>query len=394
MNIQKLDSYERLFFHTQICVCSPKHASTKKGMVINMQKKLFSTIIYISILVLILSGCKNKEVSVDNEESSTPVASALPTLPPNASSTPVPSEESTGKILQGSMEFEGYVRTYEYYLPSTYNSKTPIPAILCFHGLGSNAYGQQLLTGFNQVAEEKGFIVIYPESTFIDTDETTDDGSDFSWGKQWNAGYENLQFTAGVDDVGFISSLIDKLTTELNLDEKRIYATGASNGAVFTQLLALELSDKIAAVASVIGALAEAPSKEVKPLRPISVLLIMSDTDPIMPFDGLPDTFLSADQTVSYWIKQNKISTTCESSYLPQTVEGDSTKIKCDKYVGGEYDTSVVFYTVEGGGHTWPGGLAYASEAEVGKVSYQINASQVIWEFFKDITLPDFSSNK
>lgn len=189
------------------------------------------------------------------------------------------------------------------------------------------------------------------------------------------AGYENLQYDAGVDDVGFVSTLIDKLTVELKIDKNHIYATGASNGAVFTQLLAVELSDKIA----------------VEPLRPVSVLLMMSDTDPIMNFNGIAGTFLSANNTVEYWLKSNNITTADKSVYLPQTTEGDTTRIKLDKYDGGSLETKVLFYTVEGGGHTWPGGIKYASEAEVGKVSYQINASEEIWDYFKDIELPNIT---
>jgi polyhydroxybutyrate depolymerase len=294
-----------------------------------------------------------------------------------------------GKLIKGKMNFGGLTRTYECYLPKSYDGTTPLPMVLCFHGLGSTAEGQRYLTKFDQVAEKHNFIVVFPESTKLE-DGTVSKG----WGKQWNAGYDTPQAAAGIDDTGFVSTLIDQLTEKLTVDKRRIYATGASNGAVFTQLLAVKLSDKIAAAASVIGALAEPVAKKSHPLRPISILLMMSDTDPIMNFNGLPGTFLSAHDTVDYWLENNDITAKAVTTELPETAKGDKTTVRLDEYDGGSSGTKVIFYTVEGAGHTWPGGLQYAPEKTVGKVSLQINASEVIWEFFKNITLPDATENK
>ena len=135
-----------------------------------------------------------------------------------------------------SIQIGGLTRTYLVHVPTT--RAQPSPMVLCFHGLNGNGSSMELLTGLNAKADSAGFVVVYPDGYY----------------KAWNDGGNT---TSNADDVGFISALIEKLVTQLKIDRKRIYACGASNGAFFSQRLAFELSNKVAAVAMVAGGMFE-----------------------------------------------------------------------------------------------------------------------------------------
>ncbi|MFB4162235.1 PHB depolymerase family esterase [Alteribacillus sp. JSM 102045] len=294
-------------------------------------------------------------------------------------------EAQAGEIQRDSFEFDGYERTYQYYVPSSYNGKKAVPLMLSFHGRGSNSDEQISLTGFEEIAEKEGFIVVFPDSTEI-VDDYIDEDSGHRF--QWNDGREETpQKRAGVNDVGFTSELIDRFEENFNIDSSRIYANGMSNGSLFSHRLAVELSDRIAGIGAVTGPLASSIAEKT-PKGPVPIVLFMGDNDTIVPYEGAENIILGAEATVDYWVEANNTAPKPRVTYLPQTAEDDPTKIRREVYSGGKYGTEVIFYKMEGAGHTWPGGPQYAPEESIGLVSRHINGSQVIWDELKTHRLP------
>jgi len=266
----------------------------------------------------------------------------------------------------------GTTRTYLLHLPASLQSGHPAPLVLMFHGGDGRAAPMPRFTGFDELADAKGFIVVYP------------DGLD----RHWNDG----RGLSKADDVGFVRALIDELEGEHLVDPKRIYATGISNGGFFSNRLACELSDKIAAIASVAATMPEVLMPACKPSRPVSVMYMQGTKDPLVPINGgtigpQHGTAVSLQQAEEFWRVHDQTSPKPVSEDLPELVK-DGTKVHRDVYGNGKDHTEVVVYTIDGGGHTWPGGTQYLPIFVVGKVTRNLQATPVIWEFFQKHSLP------
>lgn len=221
-------------------------------------------------------------------------------------------------------------------------------------------------TGFDEIAEAKGFAVAYPDGV---------DG-------HWNDG----RGLSSADDVGFVRALIDDVKHSYSIDPARVYASGISNGGFFSQKLACDLADEIAAVASVAATMPEPLMATCHPARPISVMFIQGTKDPIVKIDGGVvgpghGRNISLADSVHFWVEHNQTSAKPQSSELPRH-DTNGTSVRRDVYAAGKQGGDVIVYTISGGGHTWPGGQQYLPVLIVGKVNHDINASQVIWEFF------------
>jgi polyhydroxybutyrate depolymerase len=288
-------------------------------------------------------------------------------------------EESTAKAQDytGSIQSGGLERTFLVHVPPSSSKTKLMPLLIALHGGDGTSQSMVSLTlgGLNSLADKEGFIVVYP------------DGVE----NQWNDGREG-DFTRAhrekIDDVGFISALIDHLAQKHKIDSKRIYATGISNGAMMSYRLACELSHKIAAVAPVCGAMPLDLVSRCSPAKPISVLVISGTEDRLVPWDGGSviggrGRILSVPDSVKYWVTLNQCSATPVTTMEADTDPQDGTRVREEVYGQGKDGTEVILYAIEGGGHTWPGGLQYLSEAVIGRTSRDIDADVVIWDFFK-----------
>jgi polyhydroxybutyrate depolymerase len=250
--------------------------------------------------------------------------------------------------------------------------------VLALHGHGGTGKSMNLLTGFNNLAEEAGFIVVYP------------DGVD----RAWNDGRDTIK-RKDVDDVGFISALISRLSGAYNIDRTRIYATGISNGAMMTARLGCELSDKIAAIATVAGNLNVDIAGNCAPGRPMSVLIMHGTSDPIVPYEGGSvrsfanrgegGSVLSVQAAAKVWAVRDACpasSTAPDQTELPDLDPSDGTRVTRQVYGNCRQNTEVVVYTIVGGGHTWPGGFQYFPAVVIGKTTHDIDGSRIIWDFF------------
>ena len=180
-----------------------------------------------------------------------------------------------------------------------------------------------------------------------------------------------------VDDVGFIRALIDELVKTRAIDPKRVYVTGMSNGGMMTYRLGCELSDEIAAIAPVAGAL---NVENCQPSSPVSVIIFHGTADehvlynggePIRKVDRHSRVDKSVAYAVSFWVQHDSCSSTPKRS--------EKGNIRTDIYDGGKDGAEVVLYTVNGGGHAWPGGQAYLLGTEPTK---EISATDLMWDFF------------
>ncbi|MDQ7826654.1 MAG: PHB depolymerase family esterase [Candidatus Eremiobacteraeota bacterium] len=289
------------------------------------------------------------------------------------------SEEKRSPYRKESMEWKGLTRTYILYLPVREFEKHP-PLVIALHGGGGTAQKMAGFTvkGFQKMADRDEFLLCYPDGV---------EG-------HWNDGRGISEYRAhkgNIDDVGFLTALIDSLVKNYGVDPARVYVTGASNGALMAYRLACEATGKIAAIAPVICPMGEAVYKGPKPAMPISVMIINGTDDPLAPYKG-GDIHLgkktlgkavSTKETVEYFVKLNGCEKAPRTESLPDADPGDGCTATVETYGSGREGTEVILYTIKNGGHTWPGGTQYLPEKVVGKVCRDFDGASVIWEFFK-----------
>jgi len=283
------------------------------------------------------------------------------------------------QTINASITHDGIQRNYILYIPEIYDGDTAVPLILNFHGFGSNAAQQMFYGDFRDIADTEGFLLVHPEgTTFI--------GNQF-----WNVGFPGISST--IDDVGFTEALIDELATLYAIDLDRVYATGMSNGGFMSFLLACQLSEKIAAVASVTGSMTQDTFDDCNAQRPTPVLQIHGTEDDVVLYNGNTLSIPIAD-VISYWVDHNNCDTTPTTTTLPDIDPSDGSTIEHSVYEDGDNGVTTEHMKVIGGGHTWPG-----SVLNTAGTNQDIDASMEIWLFFSryDINGPlstdDFENN-
>ena len=296
----------------------------------------------------------------------------------------VPIPEHSGNDLRTSFIHDSLKRTFHIYIPSSYDKTVKIPLVIALHGRGATGAGMIILTkkGFNKLADQDGFIMVYP------------DGIELNWNDgRIDEEAKDRAHRENIDDVGFISALIDSMIKNYNINPKLVYVTGISNGAIMSYRLACELSNKITAIAPVDGNIPLVFLPDCTPSRPVSVLAINNTNDPLVPFEGGEingkirriklGKVLSVDESVGFWVKRNKCSVTPVIAEEPDRDPKDGTKVTTKQYINGIEGTEVILYAVDGGGHTWPGGFQYLPVWIIGKTCRDFDANEVIWSFFK-----------
>lgn len=273
----------------------------------------------------------------------------------------------------GQLESGGRVRNYSIHVPAGAPPAGGFPVILAFHGGGGSGAGMRGLTRFDTLADERHFIVVYP------------DGVD----RHWNDGRSTIRNPQ--DDVGFVAALLDDLERRLPIDAGRIYATGMSNGALFAERLGCDLSRRIAAIAPVAGTLPSELAAACRPEREIAVMQIGGTADPIMPFEGgaVADfggrgeggRVLPVMETALFWAKHNHCASHVSAQEQGEATPLDPTWILRTQYTHCPASAAVTVVALQGGGHGWPGGPQYAPRIVIGATSRQIDASGAIVDF-------------
>ena len=263
-----------------------------------------------------------------------------------------------------SLVIDGDSRRYYLHLPPGWRRDHPAPLVLVFHAGGGRARDIAPHTGFSRAADREGFVVAYPQGLR----------------GRWNDGRGFP--TATHDDVGFVRALLDTLGRELAIDPKRVYATGISNGAMFVYRLACDLPGTFAAIAPVAGGFPAELAPACGHVAPVSVLAFQGTADPLMPYLGGgagQRRVLSAERSVGFWATLAGCTGTPVTTDEPDRA-ADGTRVRHTTYLGCREGRAVELYTIEGGGHTWPGGPT--AGRRVGRVSREIDATAVIGGFF------------
>ena len=268
----------------------------------------------------------------------------------------------------------GRTRTYTVHLPRGIGDEHTYPLVLVFHGGGGNDDNAARMTGFSARADAEQFIVVYPNGTGRLNDKI------LTWNTGNCCGYA---LDNNVDDVGFVRALIEKLQSEYPINPKRVYATGISNGGMMSYQLACNLSDKIAAIAPVAGAL----NLTCQPAHPVAVIAFHGDADQHVLYNGgVPlkqvDPHSREDKSVAYaisfWVKQNQCN--------PSAQKSERGKVIVESYTNCRDNADVILYTLKNFGHAWPQGARGTILADDPKA--EISATNVMWEFFKQHSKP------
>lgn len=271
------------------------------------------------------------------------------------------------------LALEGHERAYLVHVPPTYDPDTPAPVVLAFHGGGANADNMVGFSGLSEKADQAGFIVVYPEGSGRLARMLTFNAGNCCG----NAAANNI------DDVDFTRRVLDDLERVANVDRRRIFATGMSNGAMMAYRLASEMSDRIAAIAPVSGPMG---TKECRPGRAVSVMHFHGDADEFAPFEGgrgrgpSGTNFYSVGHSIDAWVVANGCRPTAVTTRLPDRAD-DGTTVKQVRYDSGKDNAEVVLVVIEGGGHTWPG--REPRMRSLGVSTRDISANDMMWEFFE-----------
>ena len=281
------------------------------------------------------------------------------------------------------LDIDGVTRTYHIHFPPEFSKTDAAPLVLALHGGGGQGlkFNQSTADTLIPAAEARGMVLVFPE------------GIDNQWCDGRSEHLADDRNCEDVDDLAFLSAVIDQMIAEYGVDPARVYATGISNGGFMSVRLAVDLTDKIAAVAPVAAQLSVALA-DAAPSQPISIMIVNGTDDPIVPFDGgdvrLFDfsrsrgEILSTEETIERFRGYDGCATTPDVVELPDSDAEDGTAVTIETYTGCANNTEVVLVRVVGGGHTWPGGQPYLSPKLVGVVSQEINASELILDFFLD----------
>jgi len=265
--------------------------------------------------------------------------------------------QSNGKIV-----VNGEDRSYILYVPKNLDPVKPAPLIISIHGFADWPANQVETTQWNKMADQYGFIVVYPRGT--------------GFPLHWRA----TSPASAVNDIAFINALIDKLENEHNIDPKRIYADGFSNGGGMTFVLSCELSDRIAAIAGMSGAYLY-PWESCQPDRPVPLIAFHGTADPIVPFMGGPSSsFELPFSAIPEWVDLYALHNGCSVDTESLTSTGQVSGIR---YPGCSENAEVIFYTITNGGHSWPGSRPLPGFI-VGTTNQEVNATRLIWQFFEE----------
>lgn len=272
--------------------------------------------------------------------------------------------------LLETMMHDGIERSYRVYVPVVYDGAEAVPLILNLHGYTSNAFEQEVYGDFRSVADTANFILVHPDGT-----------EDISGTTFWNA-FGNPAET--VDDIGFLSALIDTIASDFNIDLNRVYSTGMSNGGFMSYTLACQLSHRIAAIASVTGTMVTVNLNACNCEHPMPVMQIHGTADPTVPYLGSPQGFVPVEDLVEHWADFNNCDPTPVETAVPNTNLADGCTADRFVYTGGDNGSTVELYRVNGGGHTWPGSNPLIN---IGVTNRDFSASAEIWRFFSQYRL-------
>jgi polyhydroxybutyrate depolymerase len=277
--------------------------------------------------------------------------------------------------LARALEWAGRTRHYHLHVPPGLAAERAAPLVIALHGGGGSGPQMERFTRLDALADREGFLVAYPSGVE----------------RNWYDGREGDFSTAHrerYDDAGFVAAMVDAVDRERRVDRKRVYATGISNGAFFSHYLAATRPDLFAAIAPVVGGIADPFHQRFAPSEPVSVLVIQGTDDPLVPYGGgvvggrrFRGRLIPTEEAARLWAQANGCDATPEAGELPDTAD-DECSVRTLRYSGCRAGSAVLLYKLLGGGHTWPGGRQYLPARLIGRVCRDFGANEAIWRFF------------
>jgi polyhydroxybutyrate depolymerase len=278
--------------------------------------------------------------------------------PTPAQAQAAPDCASPAGVSEHTLDMGGDMRRYILYTPGSVDWSQPVSVVFGLHGFASNAGQQMEFSRWNDVADANGFLAVYPQGT--------------GFPARWNAGTVAGRNPGGADDVAFLRALAAELVNTRCADPDRLFVNGLSNGGGMTYRLACEATDVFAAFGGVAGAYSE--RLDCEPSRPAPFLFFHGTADPIVPYEGGPGL-----PNVPEFVAGYAAMIGCGDTTTPLPANGSVTGIQYDDCPDG---AQVGFYTIDGGGHTWPGGVPLPGFI-TGETTQDISASETLWAFFQ-----------
>ena len=277
--------------------------------------------------------------------------------------------------ISSSITVDGRTRTYIINLPPNYYEAADFSLVIGLHGGGGSGEQFETSSTLTDKANISKFIVVYPDGV---------QGSGLLKARTWNAGgCCDDAVDNNINDVKFISELIDKLLSEYKINPKKVYATGHSNGGMLSYRLACELSNKIAAIAP--NASTMVVTQPCNPGRPVPILHMHSVLDQNVPYKGGVGSGVSRhynppiDSVMNVWQLKNQC-------LQPAKAIVDNYNYKLTSWFDCTNNVSVHYYLTKDGGHSWPGGAPGSAIGD--PPSTVINANDLLWQFFQEHQLP------
>lgn len=262
------------------------------------------------------------------------------------------------QTISETLTHNGTQRDYLLRVPGNYVPGTPLPLVFVFHGLGDSGGGIMNGTGFNNFSDTANFFVVYPTGLL----------DNFLGGNSWNNGLNPLNST---DDEGFVEDMIDTISERYTVDSTRIFATGFSMGAFFSQNLACNLNEKFAAVASVSGMLASSVLSACNPPQAIPVLHFHGTADQTIAYDGsTPFTTSSVNASIEHWAQFNNCNIGPDTTDLPD-IANDGYTVQRVNWQDCTDSTEAILFIEHNAPHTWL------------QSNNDIYATAEIWKFFR-----------
>jgi polyhydroxybutyrate depolymerase len=279
----------------------------------------------------------------------------------------------------------GFDREYILYTKKPSNA-TKQPLIIVLHGTYGTGNKMQKALGFDKYADKYGFIVAYPDAYHANSARQT---------TRWNDGRGVLESSElDVDDVTFIRDMIQDIAAKHNLDKKRVFVTGASNGGIMAYRLGCELKAQVRAIAPVIGNIAEPISTICTPSTGVSILSINGTQDPFVPLDGglvcndigkrmcEGGYVISRSDSIYKFAVANDCNTSPRSFRRHPAVD-DGTWVEELTYSCRNDGVVVRSLVVHGMGHVWPPRSGQATRS--GPTTGNLDATLEIVNFFMSI---------